>query len=201
MTLNKTLLLNLASALLYFSSILLSANEMENMVKIHAPYQQYFSCSEHWQGQFQHVGDALGTDCMIQQWHNNESKNFMSAFISDGQKNEDWFGFKQPVLAPCNCTVERVHVNSIANVPGKINRSRASAIMFQTADGVRIMYAHVRDINVKQGQTVKAGEVVAKVGNNGYSRAPHIHIGAWSKQQPLQIRFDQNTINLFNRTP
>ena len=35
-----------------------------------------------------------------------------------------------------------------------------------------------------------SGQVVAKVGNNGYSRHPHIHIGAWKGNEPLQIRFD-----------
>ncbi|RCW42433.1 M23 family metallopeptidase [Paenibacillus prosopidis] len=46
------------------------------------------------------------------------------------------------------------------------------------------------DLSVKEGDNVKAGDIVAKVGNNGYSRHPHIHVGAWKGNIPLQIRFD-----------
>ena len=45
-------------------------------------------------------------------------------------------------------------------------------------------------MKVKVGDTVKAGDIVAKVGNNGTSFMPHIHIGAWKDKEPLQISFD-----------
>lgn len=63
-------------------------------------------------------------------------------------------------------------------------------IIFIKNDGIKICYAHVTDINVKVGDEVKAGDIVAKVSNNGTSRIPHIHIGAWYGKEPLQIRFD-----------
>ena len=59
---------------------------------------------------------------------------------------------------------------------------------------MKVVYAHVRDVVVSIGDPVKAGDVVAKVGNNGYSRHPHIHIGAWKGDTPLQIRFDLNVM-------
>lgn len=34
-------------------------------ILIHPPYAQTYSCSEHWDGQFQYLGDALGVDCTI----------------------------------------------------------------------------------------------------------------------------------------
>ena len=65
-------------------------------------------------------------------------------------------------------------------------------IQFRNADGVIVVFAHVTEIAVKVGDTVKAGQVVAKVGNNGVARAPHIHIGAYREADavPLQIRWD-----------
>ncbi|WP_147302681.1 M23 family metallopeptidase [Thalassotalea euphylliae] len=45
----------------------------------------------------------------------------------------------------------------------------------------------------------QAGESIAKVGNNGYSCNPHIHVGAWKDNLPLQIRFDQKTLELKDR--
>ena len=41
-----------------------------------------------------------------------------------------------------------------------------------------------------EGDTVRAGQFVARVGNNGYGRSPHIHVGAWKGQTPYQIRWD-----------
>ncbi|MBQ9414443.1 MAG: M23 family metallopeptidase [Clostridia bacterium] len=43
-------------------------------------------------------------------------------------------------------------------------------------NGVRYLYAHCSAVLVKQGMEVKAGEVVAKVGNTGHSTGPHLHV-------------------------
>jgi murein DD-endopeptidase MepM/ murein hydrolase activator NlpD len=53
-----------------------------------------------------------------------------------------------------------------------------------------VLYGHVDGIEVKPGDAVVAGQRIAKVGNNGYSWYPHIHVGAWKDDTPLQIRFD-----------
>ena len=37
-------------------------------IKIHAIHKETFACTEHWDGQFKYVGDALGTDCVIGAW-------------------------------------------------------------------------------------------------------------------------------------
>ena len=68
---------------------------------------------------------------------------------------------------------------------------RATSVTFRRTDGTHVVYAHLREIKVSEGQIVEAGEPVGKVGNNGYSRHPHVHIGAWKGEEPLQIRFDQ----------
>jgi murein DD-endopeptidase MepM/ murein hydrolase activator NlpD len=43
---------------------------------------------------------------------------------------------------------------------------------------VQVGYVHVRDIQVQVGDTVRAGDVVARIGNNGNSTSPHLHVGA-----------------------
>lgn len=46
------------------------------------------------------------------------------------------------------------------------------------------------DIHVEVNDKVEAGQIIAKCGNNGTSWNPHIHVGAWKGNQPLQIIVD-----------
>ncbi len=62
---------------------------------------------------------------------------------------------------------------------------RASSITFKMSDGTKVLIAHVANITVSIGELVKSGSVVATIGNNGYCRNLHLHIGAWNEKQPL----------------
>ena len=189
----KTLLLLIT----FFTSLTVNA---ENLVKIHAPHYETFACVEHWEGQFNgRVRDARGTDCIIQEFTGEDDRYFIQPFTGKGHKNEDWFGYNKQVLAPCDCTVEKVHINPITNQPGIQTPGIASSITFEKSDGTKISYAHIKDVTVQVGDKVKAGDIVAKVGNNGWARNPHIHIAAWKDLIPMQIQFDQKTIELKDR--
>ena len=162
-----------------------------DFVLIHPPFLESYSCSEHWDGQLPYLGDSLGADCTIGKLVEKDGRLWMRKFRNDGLENEDWYGYGSSVLAPCDCTVVKVRVNPDENPPGQLGKPPASSITFERADKTLILLAHVKDIRVSEGEHVTAGEVVATVGNNGYSRQPHIHIGAWRGEQALQIRFDQ----------
>lgn len=41
--------------------------------------------------------------------------------------------------------------------------------------GYRTIYAHLSKINVKEGQKIKRGDLIAKSGNTGLSSGPHVH--------------------------
>ncbi len=45
--------------------------------------------------------------------------------------------------------------------------------------GYRTRYAHLQDISVSQGQSVRKGRVIATAGMSGNSYAPHLHYEVW----------------------
>ena len=160
-------------------------------VMIHPLFKVHYSCSEHWEGQLPYPGDALGTDCIIYGGLPAGGRSgFVRAYKTDGMTNEDWYGWGETVLAPFDATVEKININPVVNKPGELGKPPASFVVFKHADGTMVLLAHVADVTVKEGDMVKAGQPFAKVGNNGYGRAPHIHVGAWRAKTPLQIRFD-----------
>lgn len=163
-------------------------------ILIHPPYAESYSCSEHWNGQFAHIGDALGTDCTITRLVEVDGRLWMRSYSGDGRENEDWFGWRAAVLAPCACKVVNLHINPETNDPGILGKPPSSSITFERPDGTRILVAHIAEPEVSVGEEVTSGQVVATVGNNGYSRQPHVHIAAWRDQEAFQLRFDQREI-------
>ena len=162
------------------------------VVLAHPIHAEYFQCGEHHVGQLQALGDDLGTDCVIQRFVLFDDKRAMPlAFRAYGSRNADWFGWRQPVLAPADAVIEQIDINPETNTPGRTGKPPASSIQLLRDDGVRFVLAHVREITVEEGVRVTAGQPIAKVGNNSYGRLPHIHMGAWRGDTPLQIRFDQ----------
>jgi murein DD-endopeptidase MepM/ murein hydrolase activator NlpD len=73
-----------------------------------------------------------------------------------------------PVKAAASGTVVAVGSGSGA-------RSYGNNIEISHADGFSTMYAHLNSSNVRIGQTVTQGEVVAQSGNTGFSSGPHLH--------------------------
>lgn len=161
-------------------------------VTLHPLFATGFTCQNHWEGQLQFIGDALGADCLVTDLVETEDgRAFSRYFKTDGRTNEDWFSWRADVLAPLSGTVTRININEVTNEPGYLGKPPASFVIIQDADGLSVLLAHVRELSVEEGAQVEAGQVIAKVGNNGFARTPHIHIGAWTAEdEPLQIQFD-----------
>jgi hypothetical protein len=160
----------------------------------HPLFLEPYSCSEHAAGELPYLGDDLGQDCMIEAYVEKKGRAFMRAYATDGLANEDWYGWNKVVLSPCDCSVVSVEINPVTNVPGQTGKPPASSIELRTEDGIFVVLAHIQAPLVAKGDRLQSGQPVARVGNNGYSRVPHIHIGAWRDRDGLQIRWDQKKI-------
>ena len=53
--------------------------------------------------------------------------------------------------------------------------ARGNYLILDQGDGLTTMYAHCRNVDVQEGDTVKAGEMIAAVGCTGMSTGPHLH--------------------------
>lgn len=175
-------------------------------VVLHPIMNDIFMCSEHAAGELSNLGDEFGKDCLVVGMVPGPAseQRFPGLFRGDGVQNEDWFGWEAAVLAPCDGSVTSTSENPATNRPGEFpDRDEvqpASEIRFACSGGVNVVYAHVRNIRVSPGDPVSGGDVVAAVGNNAVSKAPHVHIGAWKDETPLQIRFDLRALGDLRRS-
>ena len=64
-------------------------------------------------------------------------------------------------------------------------------VVLRHPDGTHSVYGHVNRSFVTAGQSVKAGQEIAEVGNRGQSTGPHLHFEIWdankNKLNPLPI--------------
>ena len=74
-----------------------------------------------------------------------------------------------PILAAANGTV------TIANALDSWGGSYGYYVKLDHGDGLTTLYAHCSSICVTAGQQVKAGEVIAYVGQTGRATGPHLH--------------------------
>jgi biotin carboxyl carrier protein len=183
----------------------LQKDTLSQSIHIHPPIETggdkfFLSTREHTYRTQLRLGDQLARDFTVKKVGTDGVPRAYEPG-TQGTQNADWYGWRRAVLAPFAGTVVRVAAPDTVNAPGTMNREAQPGIVIfrdRSAD-ISVVYAHVREIRVDEGEAVRPGEVVAKVGNNGTSRAPHVHVGAWKggadqagakTGTPLQIQVD-----------
>jgi len=58
-------------------------------------------------------------------------------------------------------------------------------VIIRHPSGYLTLYAHLSQIDVKEGQRVKAGDVVGRVGSTGRSTGPHLHYEVIKNNRPI----------------
>jgi murein DD-endopeptidase MepM/ murein hydrolase activator NlpD len=68
---------------------------------------------------------------------------------------------------------------------GGYNGGYGNLIIITHANGVQTVYAHLRDVYIRQGETVTQGQVIGSVGNTGRSTGPHLHFEVRGAKNPF----------------
>ena len=114
----------------------------------------------------------------------------------DSTKNQNWYGYRQPLLAVAAGTVVATKDGIPENVP--LAPDRAVPITLETVGGNHVIidlggrryafYAHMvpGSLMVKVGDKVKPGDVIGLLGNSGNSDAPHLHFHVGEAPFPLK---------------
>lgn len=97
-----------------------------------------------------------------------------------GTRNEDYFAFGQPIFAVCDGEVIDVITGVHDNKPGTMNPAQmlGNSVTLKTANDEYIVYAHFEKgtVKVKEGDTVRKGQLLGNCGNSGNSSEAHLHI-------------------------
>jgi Peptidase family M23 len=100
----------------------------------------------------------------------------------DGSRNDDYWDWGRPVLAPGPATVLSMR-NDVADNRPLVSRSNPSApagnhVILDVGNGEYVLIAHFQrgSLRVQPGDHVEGGQVLGLCGNSGNSSEPHVHI-------------------------
>lgn len=146
-------------------------------------------------------GRVVATERFAIDWIQIEPDRFKEAmahgllpsFIDDSTRNESYLAFDEPLLAVADGTVVRA-VDGRKDVPPQglpegliLDEFGGNYIILDLGEGFYAFYAHIEEgtIAVKQGDEVKAGDVIAHLGNSGNSSEAHLHFHIMRGPTPL----------------
>jgi hypothetical protein len=101
-------------------------------------------------------------------------------FRGDGTKVEDHFAYGLPVRAPADGVVRAVHDREPDGPIGQWQflKAMGNYVVLDVAPGQFLFIAHLQpgSLAVAEGDRVRAGQVLGRVGNSGNSSEPHVHL-------------------------
>ena len=115
-------------------------------------------------------------------------------------RNEAYRIWGRPVHAPCDGEVAHVVDDVADNAAFGTHRPYGvgNQVVIRTGADVYVVVGHLRcgSVRVRPGQAVRSGQLLAEVGNSGWTERPHVHMQAmraagrdWWHGEPLPMRF------------
>ncbi len=111
------------------------------------------------------------------------------------------FHYGMDFTAPTNTDVYSTG-NGVVEYIASSKRGYGNQIIINHGYGYKTLYAHLNAFNVKQGQTVKRGDVIGFVGTTGLSTAPHLHYEVMlngKKVNPVNYYFNDLSAEEYER--
>ncbi|MEQ9618519.1 MAG: M23 family metallopeptidase [Deltaproteobacteria bacterium] len=104
-------------------------------------------------------------------------------FIGDPKDVESYFSYGKNVLAVRDARVVTAVDKYENQIPGELppgmtlEEADGNHVVLDLGDGRYALYAHLKpgSVRVKEGDTVKQGQVIGLLGNTGNTSAPHLH--------------------------
>jgi hypothetical protein len=108
-------------------------------------------------------------------------------------KNEDWWGWGEPVLAVADGEITEAADEFPDNIPRvlppvTLDNILGNHVILKIAQHRFVTYAHLQraSIRVRAGARVRRGDVLALLGNSGNTTGPHLHMQVTDRDSPLQ---------------
>lgn len=105
-------------------------------------------------------------------------------FTGTGERNADYFAFGAPVVSATGGVVTSTR-NDMPDIPPRtdptgldgIYEFAGNHVVVRVRPGLHVLYAHFAEgsVRVRRGQRVRPGQVLARLGNSGFTSAPHLH--------------------------
>ena len=144
-----------------------------NKIKIFLPFSNEWSVYQEFDDKWTHKGKwKYAYDFVI--------KKDNKSYKNEGIYPSDYYCFGESVLSPINGYVIASRGDLADNIIGEVDRVNnwGNYIIIKSDYGFFVEISHLmkNSINVKVGDYIYQGQVIAKCGNSGYSPEPHIHI-------------------------
>lgn len=101
------------------------------------------------------------------------------------------FHYGMDFTAPVGTEVYATGDGVVKSIQGNIksNVGFGLELVIDHGYGYETLYGHLNSYNVKVGQQVKRGDVIASIGNSGGSTAPHLHYEVHKNGTPVNPQF------------
>lgn len=138
--------------------------------------------------------------------HEDQRYAYDLIMLKDGQsyngsmdKKENYYAFNKEIIAPADGKVVKIIDGMKDNEIGETNASQpeGNCVVIEHQNNEYSMLAHLKQnsIVVKEGESVKRGQLIGQCGNSGNSTEPHLHFQVmnsphYANGQSIRIRFE-----------